>query len=101
MNEKITVIKNSHILTLDPNDLEVPNGDIVVKGSKILQIGAGAATRFETTADEVIDGAGMLVMPGLINGHFHSTSAFMKGAFEGAPLEVYMLYEFPVGGLAH
>ena len=25
----------------------------------------------------------------------------MKGAFEGAPLEPYMLYEYPLGGFAH
>ena len=101
MSEKITVFKNCHILTLDPTEREVSDGDIVIKGGKILRLGHGEAHHFENTADQVIDGRGKLAMPGLINGHFHSTSAFMKGAFEGAPLEVYMLYEFPLDGLAH
>ncbi|MEM7117224.1 MAG: amidohydrolase family protein [Chloroflexota bacterium] len=97
----ITVIKNAHILTLDKHDREIADGDLVVEGSKIVQLGEGVAARYEHKANRVIDARGLLVMPGLVNGHFHSTSAFMKGAFEGAPLEPYMLYEFPIGGFAH
>ena len=43
----------------------------------------------------VIDGRGKLLMPGLINGHFHSPGNFNKGALDDMPLELFMLYEVP------
>jgi len=97
----ITVIKNARILTLDEEDREIPMGDIVVEDDKILALGPGSAAAYYATADKVIDAEGHLAMPGLVNAHFHSTSAFMKGVFEGAPLEVLMLYDFPMGDFAH
>ena len=44
---------------------------------------------------DVIDAAGMLVMPGLVNAHFHSPVNHMKGALPSLPLELFMLYESP------
>ena len=45
-----------------------------------------------------IDGRGKLVMPGLINGHFHSSVNHLKGSLDSLPLEVFMLYESPSDG---
>lgn len=97
----ITVIKNAHILSLDATDQEIIGGDIVVKGNQIASVGVGAGAEYMERADKVVDATGLMAMPGLVNGHYHSTSAFMKGAFENLPLEVYMLHDFPIGGLAH
>ena len=43
----------------------------------------------------IIDASGKLAMPGLVNGHVHSPGNFMKGALDGYPLEIFMLYEVP------
>ncbi len=43
----------------------------------------------------VIEGRGDLLMPGLVNGHFHSSVNHMKGRLPGMPLEIFMLYECP------
>jgi len=43
----------------------------------------------------VIDGSGMLLMPGLVNAHFHSSVNHMKGRLPGLPLEIFMLQESP------
>jgi 5-methylthioadenosine/S-adenosylhomocysteine deaminase len=45
--------------------------------------------------DAVIEGQGDLLMPGLVNGHFHSSVNHMKGRLPGMPLEIFMLYECP------
>ena len=45
--------------------------------------------------EPVIEGQGDLLMPGLVNGHFHSSVNHMKGRLPGMPLEIFMLYECP------
>ena len=89
------IIKDAHILTLDAETSEFDCADILINGSSIEAIGPDL--RFPEGADDtqIIDARGLLAMPGLINAHFHSTSAFMKGALEGLHLEPYMLYEAP------
>ncbi len=89
------IIKNAHVLTLDDNDAELERGDILINGPVIEAIGPDLTLPHAFTDAEVIEAQGMLAMPGLINAHFHSTSAFMKGAIEGLHLEPYMLYEAP------
>ena len=43
----------------------------------------------------IIDGRDRLVMPGLVNGHLHSSEQFFKGRYEKMPLEVWLLYAYP------
>jgi cytosine/adenosine deaminase-related metal-dependent hydrolase len=89
-----TVIRNAMILTLDDSDRLYPRADVVIEGGLIRAVGPGAAESAPPGAG-VIEGEGHLVMPGLINGHFHSPGNFMKGALENWPLELFMLYEVP------
>ncbi len=35
-------------------------------------------------------------MPGLVNGHLHSSEQFFKGRYERMPLEVWLLYAYPL-----
>jgi 5-methylthioadenosine/S-adenosylhomocysteine deaminase len=47
-------------------------------------------------AQRVIDGAAHhLLVPGLINSHFHSPANHLKGSLPSLPLELFMLYESP------
>jgi 5-methylthioadenosine/S-adenosylhomocysteine deaminase len=90
------LIRNAHVLTLDSEDTEYESADILINGSIIEAIGPDLELPHAAADSEIIDARGMLAMPGLINAHFHSTSAFMKGALEGLHLEPYMLYEAPI-----
>jgi cytosine/adenosine deaminase-related metal-dependent hydrolase len=47
-----------------------------------------------------IHGSGHLLMPGLINAHFHSSVNHLKGSLDSLPLEVFMLHESPADGAA-
>lgn len=86
------LFKNVRVLVMDAADSDLPAADVRIEDDIIEAIGtdlaAGPGTR-------VIDGRGKLLMPGLINGHFHSPGNFNKGALDDMPLELFMLYEVP------
>ena len=68
------------------HDILIEDGDIVAVGA---QLDAGDA--------EVIDARGKLVIPGLINAHYHSHDTLCRGLFEELPLEMWLLYTLPLG----
>ncbi|HMN80388.1 MAG TPA: amidohydrolase family protein [Burkholderiaceae bacterium] len=69
-----------------PRDLLIEDGRIAaIEPAGV--IGAQAAP-----AGRTIDLAGRLLVPGMINGHFHSHEAFQKGRTENLPLELWMHY---------
>ncbi|WCR28180.1 amidohydrolase [Paenibacillus thiaminolyticus] len=68
------VIKNVIIVTM--KDGEAPyHGDIHIAGDTIQQIGPS----LDAEADEVIEGDGMVAMPGLINAHQHTPMSLLRG----------------------
>jgi cytosine/adenosine deaminase-related metal-dependent hydrolase len=68
--------------------------DIVVEGDTILAVGS----RIEpSSADAIIDATDRLVIPGLINAHYHSHDTLCRGLFEELPLEFWLLYTLPMG----
>src|SRR5882672_304010 len=92
-----TLIRNAHVLTLDAEDREYPRAEILIDGSTIAAIGTDLP---DTEEARVIDAAGKLAMPGLINGHFHSQANLLAGALPNRPLELFMLFEVPPLGMA-
>ena len=42
-------------------------------------------------ADVVIDAADRTILPGLVNAHYHSHDALLKGCFETIPRETWLL----------
>ena len=87
------LIRNARVLTLDDQDREWPQADIVIDRGCIQALGPDAAEARH--CDRVIEGTGLLAMPALINAHFHSPGNLMKGCLDGLPLELFMLYEVP------
>jgi len=79
-------------------DADAPTGmtgpvDVLVDDDRIGAIGeelpAPAGTR-------IVDGGGrLLLLPGLINAHFHSPANHLKGSVRSLPLELFMLFESP------
>ncbi|HSV85344.1 MAG TPA: amidohydrolase family protein [Levilinea sp.] len=89
-----TLIRNARILTMDNQDTEYERADILIRVQTIAEIGVDLNVPARAGLRQ-IDGAGKLVMPGLINGHVHSPGNFLKGALDNLPLEIFMLYEVP------
>jgi cytosine/adenosine deaminase-related metal-dependent hydrolase len=67
---KTLLIKNARVLvTMDEQRREIDNGAVFVRGNVIEQVGPTAL--LPQAADEVIDAAGHVVLPGLVNTHHH------------------------------
>jgi 5-methylthioadenosine/S-adenosylhomocysteine deaminase len=68
--------------------------DVRLRGGRIAEI--RSAGTLVPSADEIVhDAHGRLVMPGLVNAHFHSTGTFNRAFVDNLPLELFMLFELP------
>ena len=91
-----TLIRQATIIAMDEAHGSTPfTGDILIEGDRIKAIGADLGP---LAADREIDGRDRLVMPGLVNGHLHSGEALFKGRYDNMPLELWMLYCYPILG---
>jgi 5-methylthioadenosine/S-adenosylhomocysteine deaminase len=68
------VIRGATVLTMDPAVPDLAGGDVHVRDGAIV----GVAQRIEAPAAQVIDGAGMICMPGFIDTHFHMWNALFR-----------------------
>ncbi len=81
------IIKNVHILTMDENFTEYPNGAIAIKNGKIAAIGEGILEKY---TGNVIDGKGKIAIPGMINTHTHAAMTLLRGYGSDNPLRIWL-----------
>ena len=86
-----TILKNCYYLRNEHQSELIGPIDILIRNGIIREID----TFIEVNGTETFDATGLLAIPGLINSHFHSPAAFLKGALVDAPLEIFMLRETP------
>lgn len=89
-----TLIKDADLIaTFNSNLDEIKNGWILVEDNVIKEIG----THKEPEADRVIDGRGMLFMPGFINTHHHFYQSLFRAIREVQDVKLFdwlvFLYE--------
>lgn len=89
------LIKNAKIATMNADWDILDGADILIRGDAIEAVGKNLAATPAAAGAAVKDATGLLAIPGMINGHYHSPGNFMRGAIEDYPLEVFMLYEVP------
>lgn len=63
------LIKNVHILTMDQQLTEFPEGYLLMTADQIIAV--GPMSECPETADKVIDGEGGILIPGMVNTHTH------------------------------
>jgi cytosine/adenosine deaminase-related metal-dependent hydrolase len=69
------LIRGAHLLLLDGTGSGLETGDVLIDGQYIADIAPGLAGE----GAEVIDGRGMIAMPGLIDTHRHCWGAILRG----------------------
>jgi 5-methylthioadenosine/S-adenosylhomocysteine deaminase len=94
MARKRTLIRGGQVYDHDGDVHKPAVADILIEDDKILSVGANLTP---DTVHEVIDASGRLILPGLINAHYHSHDVLCRGLFEELPLEIWLLYTLPMG----
>ena len=82
-----TLIANGYIVTVDAGRNVFPGGFVAIDGKRISAVGPTAQSPSRDHFDEVIDAAGAIVVPGLINMHQHHWYTLFKGLADGMLLE--------------
>src|ERR1700731_603830 len=94
MTSKRTLIRGGQVHDHEGDAHKPAVADILIEDDKIHSVGTNLAP---DGAHEVIDASGRLVVPGLINAHYHSHDVRSRGLFEELPLEMWLLYTLPMG----
>ena len=91
------IVRGDHVLTMDPDQTVITDGAVAVNDGMIVAIGPAAEIMASYRANEVLDGAGKVVMPGLINGRSHAAMTLLRGiADDLSVMEWLTKYIFPV-----
>jgi len=91
-----TFVVGGRVLDIDRNtdhpeiaDIFIENDLIVAVGAEATKLGAADA------AARRIEARGKLVIPGLINAHYHSHDVMLRGLFEQLPLDAWLQFSGP------
>ena len=68
------LIRDAYVLTMDAAVGDIAGGDVHVRGGTIAAVGRGLTA----PGAEVIDGTGMLVLPGFVETHWHVWTALLR-----------------------
>ncbi|HEX6877025.1 MAG TPA: 8-oxoguanine deaminase [Nocardioidaceae bacterium] len=90
-----TILQGGAVVTVDPAGTEYTDGHVVVEGNRIVAVGPGPAPGVGPD-DRVVDGAGCLVTPGLVNTHLHLYQWATRGLAQEANLFEWLTALYPV-----
>lgn len=80
-----TVIRGAYVMTMDPELGDLKATDIHVRGTNIIKIGPD----IQVPDAEVVDAGGMVVMPGIVDTHWHMWNSLLRGLVGGTPQTGY------------
>lgn len=96
-------VLNTTIVTLNKNREIIKNGAIAIEGNRILDVGSNDEILSKYgKGDEVINGSGMIAIPGLINAHTHTFQVLLRGLGDGMELTKWLnIMLFPAEAVAN
>ena len=84
MQEADIIIKNGAVLTINAEKQIIQNGVVVIKDSKIIDVGSSSILP-KYTAKTVIDAENGIIMPGMINAHTHVSMSVFRSLADDVP----------------
>ena len=90
------IIQGGTVVTMDEARHVIENGAVAVKGGRIIAVGRTADIDRTYSAREIVNAAGKVVIPGLINGHTHVLMTLFRGLADDLDLQEWLTkYIFP------
>ena len=68
------VIRNAYVMTMERTPGDLPNADVHVRNGQIVAVGANLAA----PGAQALDGRGMIVLPGLVETHWHMWNTLLR-----------------------
>ena len=85
------VIDNAVVVTCDAAGTVVEKGGVAVADGRIEKVGSSAGIApFAARAKRTVDGAGHILMPGIVNTHCHAADSLFRGLVENLALEPWL-----------
>ena len=82
-----------YLITMNPKREIIKDGALVIDGNRIVDVGttaAVAARHRDVTGDSDVDATGMIVLPGVINGHYHNNQQLARGLADNTFLPTFL-----------
>jgi len=90
------IIRGGTVVTMDGSHRVIEDGAIAVKAGRVVAVDYTKAIDGRYAAREVINAAGKVVIPGLINGHTHVPMTLFRGIADDLDLQEWLTkYIFP------
>lgn len=93
------LIKGATIITQNPQRQIIKKGALLVNRDKIEFVGEARQLprKYFSEIQQILDGRGKVVLPGLINAHTHLAMSLLRGYADDLPLEEWWMdYVYPV-----
>lgn len=83
------LVLTSALIPMDPPGLVIRDGYVAVEGGRIVSVGRRSSMP-PISAEEVVEGRGMVALPGLINAHTHVAMTLLRGLAPDRPLDEWL-----------
>jgi 5-methylthioadenosine/S-adenosylhomocysteine deaminase len=90
------IVRGGTVVTMNAQKQVIENGAVAVKGGKIVAVGTSAEVLAKHSSRQIINAAGKLITPGLINTHTHVPMSLFRGLADDLDLQQWLTqYIFP------
>ena len=83
------LVTNGTILTMEESERQIINGAVAIDGDRIVAVGRTGEFA-DWKISKVIDAAGGIIMPGLVNAHTHASMTCFRGIADDLPLMTWL-----------
>jgi 5-methylthioadenosine/S-adenosylhomocysteine deaminase len=91
------IVRGDYVLTMDATRPLLEDGAVVVRNGVIVAVDSWARVQGDYAAKDIIPGEGRILMPGLVNGHTHSSMTLFRGMADDLDLMTWLnQYVFPM-----
>lgn len=93
------IVNGDYVLTMEPGAAVIQQGAVAVKDGAIVSVGSQQEIASTYSAEQTVSGTNKVLMPGMVNGHTHTSMVLFRGMADDLPLMTWLQnYIFPMEG---